>query len=683
MGKKKQKQIYHIHPVRTAEFNSSLYNLFKNKRLWILIILALTAIAYIPVFSNGLIDFWDDGVYITKNEIIKQLNLKKIFTAVYSGNYHPFVTLFNALEYHFFKLNPVVYHLNNLLIHLLNTFLVFKLIEIITKRNEIAIITSLFFGIHPMHVESVAWAAERKDVLYAFFYLLALINYIKYISVKEKHDRYFVYAIILFVCSLLSKSSAAAFPVLLLLVDWFYKRKFNFRLMLEKIPFFVIAVIFGIVALKTQKFAFSTDYINEHYAFYEKIFLSCYAVCLYFYKIILPFNLSIIYPYPERINDLLPIGYMSFVAVLVIAYFAYRSLKKTRYVVFGLAFFLITIALVLQAFPVGCFIFAERYSYVPYIGTFLLVGVTFSNIMNSPKKNAEPLKYVFVTILGLSAIACVILSFNRAGIWKNEEKLLVDAANKKPGTITWYYVGNSFYLNNEFEKANEYYSKCLRVDSNYSNLNKMRGIVNFNLNRFEDAIKDFNRAIRQRPDDTVAYLNRGNALSKIEKYLEALPDYDFYLKLKPDAGDAYLFRGVAYYNTNNFNEALKDFNKSLQINPKDSQTYMMRGMTYCQINKPEDALKDLIIAGKMYSSNFKVYCWRAWAYYALRDKDRTNIEKSIEDYSRALQLIPDDQTALVFRATAYKDLGKFDLAVKDAEKAKSLGYPLNVDSFRK
>ena len=658
MGKKRQTQYSSQSAVITAKLDSPSNNLFKNRQLWIYAILLLTALAYAPIFSNELINIWDDGGYITENAIIKELNLKRLFTTFYGGNYHPLVALSNAMEYHFFRLNPAVYHFNNLLFHLLNTFLVYKLIEMLTKRNEIAVITALFFGIHPMHVESVAWASERKDVLYSFFYLLAIMSYIKYLTVKEKNTRYFIYTLILCICSLLSKSAAVTFPVLLLLFDWFHKRKFNFKLILEKLPFFALALTFGIIALFSQKSAVQIGETGTLYAVWEKPFLSCYAICLYLYKMFLPVNLSAIYPYPTRIGVFLPwLYYLSPIAVMTIAFFAYKSLKTTKFIVFGLLFFFITIILVLQILPVGACIIAERYTYIPYIGTFLILGTGYSSVLNSREKMAVQLRPVFTILLIIFAVACLVLTFERTKVWERGDVLFLDAVKKYPAPMAYNNLGYYHCLRNENDKSGEYYSKSLALDPNSHQALLGRGLANFNLNRFEDAIRDFNRAIKLEPDDTSGYIGRANALSRINKFEEAISDYDFYIKNEPGRSEAYLYRGMALFRTNRFDEAISDFNSSVKHNPENFQAYMMRGFLFYTDGKRIEASGDMPEAIR-------------------------NIEKAIDDYSNSIRLNSNCADAYVNRANAYKDLNKFDRAMEDAQKAQSLGFKINVEYYK-
>ena len=247
-----------------------------NQSRWIWFALALVLVAIFTVYSRALrFDFvdWDDTAYIVNNEDIKKLswdNLKLFFTKFYVGNYQPVTILSYAVEYKFVKYSASLYHFNNILLHALNTCLVFVLIRKISPRNAVvALITAAFFAVHPMHVESVAWVAERKDMLYSFFLLLALIMYTDYIRLKQ--SKYLIYSALFFVLSCMCKSAAVIFPVLMLLidyysiVDYYSNRKYMWKMILQKIPFFAISVVFGIVAINSQKSAASENafYLSE------------------------------------------------------------------------------------------------------------------------------------------------------------------------------------------------------------------------------------------------------------------------------------------------------------------------------------------------------------------------------------------------------------------------------------
>ena len=223
--------------------------LLHSKYLWVILLiisLAWTFLLYFRVISFEFIN-WDDNAYIYQNKDIKELtisSISKLFSSFYLGMYQPLTMLSFSLEYSFFGLNPSIFHADNLILHLFNVCLVFIFIRNLTGNSLSSFIVSLFFGIHPLHVESVAWISERKDVLYTFFYLLGLISYIQYLKVKE--TKFWILSIILFILSLLSKSAAVTFPLVLLLLHFYHQRaEFNLKNTLLKVwPFFILSVLF-------------------------------------------------------------------------------------------------------------------------------------------------------------------------------------------------------------------------------------------------------------------------------------------------------------------------------------------------------------------------------------------------------------------------------------------------------
>ncbi len=245
---KKNKKIIEVPPIKkTVELN------FNKLTLIALSILIVTLLCYISSLHNEFMKYWDDQAYVTNNDLIKNLSfnsITKIFKedAGLYANYHPLTTLSLALNYHE-GVSSFPYHLTNVLLHLINTFLVFIFIYLLSdKKVFVAGLVSLWFGIHPMHVESVSWISERKDVLYTLFYLLSLIAYWGYIH-KNLATKFYVLALLLFACSVLSKAMAVSLPVVLLFMDYWMSRKFSMRLMLEKLPFILFSIILGVYAV--------------------------------------------------------------------------------------------------------------------------------------------------------------------------------------------------------------------------------------------------------------------------------------------------------------------------------------------------------------------------------------------------------------------------------------------------
>ena len=209
----------------------------RNNLAILLGILLVSFFSYMPVFQNGFVN-WDESIYIQDNLLIRSLNLKDIFSTFQIGNYHPLTMLVYAIEYKLFGLNETGYHTVNLLLHILNVFLVYQLIILLSDKLIVAQVAALLFGIHPIHVESVAWAAELKDLLYTAFFLGSYIYYLKFL--KNNKNKYYLLSLLLFLLSLLSKAMAASLPILLILTDYFLGRKANSKTFLEKAPYFIL-----------------------------------------------------------------------------------------------------------------------------------------------------------------------------------------------------------------------------------------------------------------------------------------------------------------------------------------------------------------------------------------------------------------------------------------------------------
>jgi len=222
---------------------------FDNRTVLLIVILVITFIAFLPSLSGQFIRSWDDNAYVTDNPLITQLNwesIKGFFTNQTNGTYVPLPLLSWAIEFQLFGLHPFAYHLDNLLIHLLCTSLVFYFFILLRIPLMYAALGALLFGIHPMRVESVAWVTERKDLLFCVFYLGSLIMYCKYILSEKEKPNYFLLTLLFFVFSLFSKIQAVSLPLTLILLDYWYVRPLKWKLLWEKIPFFVLSIGFGL-----------------------------------------------------------------------------------------------------------------------------------------------------------------------------------------------------------------------------------------------------------------------------------------------------------------------------------------------------------------------------------------------------------------------------------------------------
>lgn len=522
---------------------------FINKIKWYLVltgILAVTVLIYKPAM-NYTITGWDDNNYLKENKLIHSLdkeNIKKIFSfkeGVVLGNFHPFTILSYAVEYKYAELNPKVYHTTNIILHLINVLLVFVFIKALSRNSITACVTSLLFAVHPMHVESVAWIAERKDLLYVMFGLLSIIFYLKYISDNKKSFLLYLFALLFFIVSILSKAMAVSVAVILPLIDYYTGRKlFDRKVILEKIPFFIIAVVLGTAAIGAQGEAIDV----RVFSFYDRILFASYGVITYIWKLFIPVSLSTFYDYP-------PTGTYSWYIVydfyiIVIAFAAYLSMRRTKVVVFGFLFFLVAVVLVLQVLPVGAAIMADRYTYFSSIGLFFMAGEGISYIAYGKTRLVNSLKPFVFFVFAAASIWYMVSAGGRCEVWKNTFTIWDDAIGKFPNTVKAYNGRGDGYME---------------------------------LGQHELAIRDFDKALSIQHNYPEAYYNRG------------LAHYKMYDKVNA-AGEKE--RGIEY-----LRKSISDNSMALVYNPKLSRAYYNRSGSYFYLNMYDSALSDAIKAQVM------------------------------------------------------------------------------------
>jgi tetratricopeptide (TPR) repeat protein len=672
----------------------------KRKNIILIIVaIAITAVVYSISLKNGWIKNWDDGGYVTEHESdflsakdihnLTSDDLSRMFTSFYKGNYHPLTTLFYAIEYRIVGDSPFLYHLNNLIIHLLNVFLVFVFVRLLTKKQEIAFIAAVLFGIHPMHVESVAWISERKDVMYGFFFLLSMIYYFYYLTKKENKKRNYIIALCAFLFSSLSKSAAVTLPVVLLLIDYYMKRKWEKKIIIEKIPFFAISLAFGVMAVMSQGSAGAIQDLTPLYSWLERPILASYSTMMYLFKLVVPIDLSAMYPYPDRIGGFLPrIFYIAPVVLLMLAFLVYISRKFNRDIIFGTLFFLVTISLVLQLLPVGGAILAERYTYIPYIGLFMIIGKGYVFSQEDKSKFAKWIKWLYPALIFIGIVIFSIMTFQRIKQWKDGEVLFTDVIKKYPNLPFAYNNRGYLYFNflKKYDKALADYNKCLEIDSTFHRALSNRGVLYYNFygdNKSDSlhlalAVKDFTKALKYSNDNTDALIGRANSYSTQKRFDLSLPDYNRYIQLDQKNAKAYLWRGTAYYNLEKYDKALVDFNKCIAMTPNDDNAYLWRGLYYYQVKDYASAIKDFDKSLQLNPKQSDAYSWRGLSEFRLNLFD-----KAIADYTTALQINPNDAPTYINRSSAYFELKNYEQSFKDYCSAGDLRYALNKEYFFK
>ncbi len=604
----------------------------------ILLLLISTIVAFYPSFTSDFTN-WDDEVYIQRNELIYSLSWKNI-QAIFnwnnpvSANYHPITILSLAINYHFGKLSPFGYHLVNLIFHLLNSILVFFLVLKLTKQKwEWALITALVFSIHPMHVESVAWVSERKDVLYVFFLLAGLLAYQRY--TKHLKPVGLLLPLLLFVLAILSKAMAVVFPVLLLLVDYWNNRKPDQRMFLEKIPFFLLSLWFGWLAYTVQQAGGGIPEATN-FSYLQKISFASYGFVMYIAKLFVPIQLSAFYPYPSLSTaGYMPVFYyiapfISFLLVGLTGWFY----KRNKIIAFGLAFYMITIALVLQLISVGAVVMAERYSYLPYVGLGFILGGGFSYLYRSITLGKN-LRYALIGITGLYFIIMGILTYQQSKVWNSSESLWTNVINLHGYAVPKAYknrgnylakngripegmkdfeiaiqltpndgdilesLANSYASQGKLDKALPLFSRALENSKSNPSVYYNRGVVYAQLKQFDKALQDFNTAESKGQPLMSILPSRAHIWLEQGQYDKSIADYSLLIQKKPKEGRFYLQRGKVYYTKKSFQSALKDFESGQKLLPNIGESYYLKGLTYLQMGNKDQARSNIIKAQQL------------------------------------------------------------------------------------
>lgn len=408
---------------------------------------ALVAIAlavYWPVLSGQFQVQWDDQLIVINGYTgggLKPANLWAILTEFYVGQYAPVTQLSYSAIYAAVGYNPFWFHLLGVTLHVANVLLIYSFIKkLLTQAkatdekaiNRIAFITALLMAVHPFLVEAVGWISASKVLVYSFFYLLAVNVYLKYL--QNKSLKYYLLVVVLFALSFGGKEQAVTLPVCLLLIDYAVNRNLkDKKVWLEKLPLFLLALVFGYITLLSQK-ADNNGLLTDipKYPFYQNIIFACYSLTEYAVKCLIPVKLSHLYLFPNGIGDPVPMRFWIYPVVVFIVAIAFLDFWRKKWVFFATGFFIIHLAVALHIIPISRFaIIADRYIYIASIGFFFLLAWFFNYLLiNSKTKNlALTLGLFYLLGLGLYAHSYSKVWYDSTTLKKDLMKGLLEQRN--------------------------------------------------------------------------------------------------------------------------------------------------------------------------------------------------------------------------------------------------------------
>jgi tetratricopeptide (TPR) repeat protein len=595
--------------------------------------LLVTAAAFLPTLGNGFTT-WDDPLYILENPLIRSLspgNVAKIFTtASYAGNYHPLTLLFSSLEYAAFGASPFGYHLASLLLHLGVVFLVFRLVGRLTGSGMTAFGVAILFGVHPLHLEPVAWVADQKDLLYSLFYVGAMLAYLR--AREGGGTKVFLLAVVpLFILSSLSKGLAVTLPVTFLLLELFLDGRIAPARMRRIIPLFALSVLFGVLAVSAQNASGAITNLPSE-TFVDTILYASAGYLTYLLKLLVPFGLSPYYAYPAEMPGYyraLPVVAAGVVALALL----YR--KKSPLFFFGVAFFTVTILPVLQLLQVGNAMMADRYAYLPSIGILMIVVHRMEVAAERLKAKFSAGRVVAGATGAVYALTLAAMTFSLGGVWHDGFTMWDRVVARYPDEPKGYFNrGYAAHTSGNYSAAIADYDKTLSINPAYPYARLNRGISLLLRGDKREALEDFNAELVVHPGEPKILLWRGTLFSTVSEYERALADYAGVLKREPGNYNAVIRRALVYTFLKRYSEALDDYTKAIALNPSDIRLFSDRGNVQAAMGRYDGAIRD---------------------------------------YSTLLESAPSDRDALYNRAIAYHLQGNTAAACADLARASELG----------
>jgi protein O-mannosyl-transferase len=545
------------------------------KRTWIpwLVISLIIFMLYSGTLSYGLLFNFDDDAYFNDPTLSRLTpdHVKACFSDYYLGMYQPVPVLTYATVFQLFPGSVVAQRIVNILIFSFSLLLVLVFLRKLTSNRLVAMLTTLLFAVHPMNVEFLSWFSTRGNLLYTFFYLLSLILYLRWRD-KNNWARYML-VLLSFIAALFSKVTAATFPFIVILVDWFSGRKFNKKSIFYYLPLFILSAVFIRVGIhSSSSFGHITD-IGIKYTLPERILLIFQAVGLYLYKAFVPSGQSVIYLYPWKTDNALPVTFIitSIIAFLVVAGllitgWILRKKESGKAILLGILFFLLTVSIVLPLKWSRTILIAERYTYLPYLGLFTGFFLLCYQLLKDSRKSLQSAAVVFFAAI---VLFFSFLSWNRVKVWENPLTLFTDVIRKNRSgaevSMGYYNRGNEYLRMNATDRALGDYSEAIHIFPHYAEAYYNRALIHYGSGRYDEAIRDFSNAINYRKDYQPAYINRGTTYRVTGNYDMALSDYNKAISIRSN-DLAYFNRGVLYYfNLNNYQQACADWQESLRL----------------------------------------------------------------------------------------------------------------------
>ncbi len=542
------------------------------------LVVAVVIVCFVPVLANDFV-LWDDDLNFTDNPSYRGLSwphLRWMFTTVLGGHYQPLSWVTLGLDYTLWGLDPTGYHLTSLLLHAANAVLCYHLVRALLARAfdrgsapGPAAAGALFFAIHPLRVESVAWASERRDVLSGLFYLATVLAYVRMAAAERTGGarRWYLVSLACFVLSLLSKAWGMTLPIVLVLLDVYPLRRPP-RL-LEKAPYAVLALGAAALAFLAQAQVPAMRTLAEHGPV-ERAAQAAYGLCFYLWKTLVPRRLDPAYLLEGRLDPTAPRYLLSVLAVAAITAAALLARRRRPWATVAWASYAVIVSPVLGLVQTGPQIAADRYTYLACLPWAALAGAAVHRASARRARIAWPATAAVLALLG-------VLTFRQARVWRDSRALWDHTLALDPTNWTAYTNrGVARQARGDIDGALADYDMALRYNPGHAEALNDRGIVRFLRGDVDGAIADYFAAIRVRPQYADAHENRGLARQAKGDVDGAMADYSAAIRLNPVYARAYYSRANLWLARGDADAAIADYGEAIRANPRYVEAYNNR-----------------------------------------------------------------------------------------------------------
>ncbi|TMP95943.1 MAG: tetratricopeptide repeat protein [Verrucomicrobia bacterium] len=658
--------------------------LSSRTRAWLfgLLLAAVTVFMYQPAWNGGFI--WDDDAYVTNNELLTAPDgLRRIWFSLDSpSQYFPLVYSTFRIEHALWGLNPTGYHWVNLLLHVANALLVWRLLA--RLRVPGAWLAGAIFALHPVQVESVAWITERKNVLMAFFFLLTLLAWIAFVDEWTKRPwRFYALALVLYVLALSAKTTACTLPAALLLILWLQKKPISWQRILQVIPFFFLGLGMGLVTVWWERYHQGTS--RTLFAFLspiERFLIASRAVWFYLSKLIWPSNLTFIYP-KWNISPAHPLDYvwlLAGIALCAVIYFARRYVGRSVEV--AAAFFVATLSPVLGFIMLYTFRYtfvADHYQYLASIGPIALASAGVATLACTFKRS-RPL---ILSAAGCVTVTLALLTWRQAAMYADIEALWRTTLKGNPECwMAHNNLGIALFQKGDTDDAIAHYRTTLEMQPDFWDAEYNLGIALLSKGQVDEAIAHCSNAVRIAPNDPDAQVALGNALLQKGRIDDAIVYYQKALSIRPEYFLAHHSLGHAFLEKGEIDAAISHCRAALLIQPENADAHTNLAIALDEKGQTAEAIQHYQKALEISPQSISALTNLAWLLATCSNASFRNGTKALELAREADQLSGGTNTFVLHAlAAAYAESGQFGKAIEIARAAMQLAQTQGDNSL--